>query len=848
MRVTIDLMKKSTQIIDLSNVINPRVGDDDLLLPLHIVYSDNQTDMRGKDVEFLSNDPNKKNIYIAGTCNTNTPGDNLLMGNLTFRFPAGTFKADGTYDPDKTMFRIVDKETQKVISSVNVKITVMKNNIEFDFDPDKSSYDSRAETMLQDFHDKGQAMLDEIKSLDGQAKSAVSGDTAATANDAKVQAGINAGEISDLKVEIAGARGRYSDLPDREDAQDTAINQKETIVNANANYAALKQKDAQQDAAIANKADRLELENKLSQMKLNPEGFANFDALKAKYPNGNSNLNVAVDTGHLWIWYDGAWKDCGQYQTAGLDSEVLDKIERLLYKQQQELDDHNNKLNQAAERISDQQSELDEHESDLKLDRTDIQDVRGVGSLKDIELVDDNGNRLVDDSGVGISGQRWLINTDKTLSQADLPADAKAVGEALITKPDTYDIPVLYLYGDGIPSLQSKADSLSDGISYSFPRFNISGSLKKIKVQGASSATLAKKNYTLQFDHSVEIFPEYGKQKKYVIKADMTDFSHVRNTGCAQIWGKVRQTRVKADDAIKLNDTDYLVDNFGNHIVGESDPQLSIGGTFGTVDGFPIAVYINDRYWGLYSFNVPKDAWMAKMSSRSEDEAIVSTDWTALDKTIRLDGTDMEIEFCGTKDTAWVFSSINALIDVLKASYTTKEAFDQEIDKHLDVDSTIDYYVYSAAIGNTDGVLRNYLFQTWNRTKWYIAAYDLDMTFGRTPDLSNWLSPVYNGDSNRRGGTTLTNLAEGNRLFHQLWKFHKEDIITRYKELVAGPLSSGAVSTLLTNFAAPIPDALLSQEDKTWPQTRLSGTNNLGQIRWWYMEHINFLTNSIVNA
>ena len=211
---------------------------------------------------------------------------------------------------------------------------------------------------------------------------------------------------------------------------------------------------------------------RLSEMKATPEGFANLDALKAKYPNGNSNLNVTVDDGHLWIWLNGGWRDCGQYQTAGLDSEVLDKIESLLYKQQQE---------------------LDEHESDLKLDRTDIQDVRGVGSLKDIELVDENGNRLVDDSGVGISGQRWLINTDKTLSQADLPADAKAVGEALITKPDAYDIPVLYLYGDGIPSLQSKANSLSDGISYSFPRFNISGSLKKIKVQGLLQQPLRRR-------------------------------------------------------------------------------------------------------------------------------------------------------------------------------------------------------------------------------------------------------------------------------------------------------------------------------------------------------------------
>ena len=317
MRVTIDLMKKSTQIIDLSDVINPRVGDDDLLLPLHIVYDDNQTDMRGKDVEFLSNDTNKKRIYVAGTCNTNTPGDNLYMGNLTFRFPAGTFKADGTYDPDKTMFRIVDKATNKVISSVNVKITVMKNNIEFDFDPDKSSYDSRLETMLHDFHDKGQTMLDEIKDLKNQANSNVSGDTATTANAAKKQADQNAGDISDIQGEVAGARGRFADLPGREDAQDMAISQKESIFNANANYAALNRKNASQDVALANKAEKFELENKLSQMNLQPEPFENVDSLKAKYPNGKTGIMVTADTGHMWIWVDKAWKDCGAYQSAG---------------------------------------------------------------------------------------------------------------------------------------------------------------------------------------------------------------------------------------------------------------------------------------------------------------------------------------------------------------------------------------------------------------------------------------------------------------------------------------------------------------------------------------------------
>lgn len=326
MRVTIDLMKKSTQIIDLSNVINPRVGDDDLLLPLHIVYDDNQTDMRGKDVEFLSNDTNKKRIYVAGTCNTNTLGDNLYMGNLTFRFPAGTFKADGTYDPDKTMFRIVDKATNKVISSVNVKITVMKNSIEFDFDPDKSSYDSRAETMLQDFHDKGQAMLDEIKDLNNQAKSNVSGDTAATAKEAKQQADTNAGDISDLKGEVAGARGRFANMAGREDAQDIAINQKEDIANANANYAALKQKDAQQDVEIAVKANRGELQEKLSNLADPIQFFPSIVELKAAYPNGAECLAILND-GHKYMYTNGQWTDLGAFTTTEIiNKEFVDPI------------------------------------------------------------------------------------------------------------------------------------------------------------------------------------------------------------------------------------------------------------------------------------------------------------------------------------------------------------------------------------------------------------------------------------------------------------------------------------------------------------------------------------------
>lgn len=68
-------------------------------------------------------------------------------------------------------------------------------------------------------------------------------------------------------------------------------------------------------------------EQRLSKMKATPEGFANLDDLKAKYPIGNSNLNVTVDDGHLWIWLNGGWRDCGQYQTAGITTGITyDKL------------------------------------------------------------------------------------------------------------------------------------------------------------------------------------------------------------------------------------------------------------------------------------------------------------------------------------------------------------------------------------------------------------------------------------------------------------------------------------------------------------------------------------------
>ena len=71
-----------------------------------------------------------------------------------------------------------------------------------------------------------------------------------------------------------------------------------------------------------------EIDNQISLSKaaFEPEGFENETALKAKYPAGASGLMVTVDTGHKWLWVDGAWLDGGPFQSATLPQEVLDKL------------------------------------------------------------------------------------------------------------------------------------------------------------------------------------------------------------------------------------------------------------------------------------------------------------------------------------------------------------------------------------------------------------------------------------------------------------------------------------------------------------------------------------------
>ena len=535
------------------------------------------------------------------------------------------------------------------------------------------------------------------------------------------------------------------------------------------------------------------------------------------------------------------------------DGELKTELQKAEQQLNQGVQKFRTQYNSLSDAINQNITDIGLNSLGIKKNSVDIQNLEGAGHLADILLVDDAGNHITDDYGNRISGYKWLPLTDTSLTQAGLPADGQAVGDAIRNattfKPKKYGLPVLYLWGSNIRSLKDKSKTLKNEVTYSFPAYGVSGKVEKFKVQGASSVGLPKKNYTLNLDQDIEIFHNYGKQHKYVIKANYLDPSQSLNIVGAKLWGHIRDTHKHADTGILNTNGDLLVDNNGNRVVAETDPQLSVGGNYGAVDGFPIAVYINDQYWGLYSFAIPKDDWMAKMPKSHGKYAIVDAIWDpqgAFKQETNFKD-QMELQFCSTDDSQWAMDSVNTLIRAVMAHYDTADNFNQAVSPLLDLDSAIDYYIFSVLVNNDDGIFRNYLLQTFDGKKWYFAAYDLDTVFGRTPDFLEHLPASSDTNDWRDHGVTFENVTGSNRLFYQLWKFHKDDILSRTKELINGTMSVSAVDTAFIDYARSIPLNAYIAELETWSGTPNTSVDNIGRIGRWYMQRIAFLKEKYFN-
>lgn len=362
-------------------------------------------------------------------------------------------------------------------------------------------------------------------------------------------------------------------------------------------------------------------------------------------------------------------------------------------------------------------------------------------------------------------------------------------------------LPVLYLSGDmtGI----SKENEVT--LSYVYKEFSGSCTLKW---QGSSSLAWDKKNFTIKFDTKFEAVSGWGAQKKYCLKANWIDHTHSRNVVNAKLWGLIRRN------------------------APETPAHLKALPNAGAVDGFPVVIMFNDEFYGLYTFNIPKDEWMFNMGNGTK-EAFISADNQAADTAFKaetlLDADGLELEYSSdTFSEEEVKSSINTLIRACVNS--NGGDLDTTIAQYLDWESAIDYYIFTVVIKGGDMIQKNAMYLTLDGTKWYFTAYDLDTTYGLAFDGSALDRAVSN--------VNFVEAANSHRVFELIKRFKTNKLKARYKELRSNYLSESRICQYFENFAWKIPAPLLIEESKRWPSVRGTSVNGIDQICRWIRQRL----------
>ena len=398
-------------------------------------------------------------------------------------------------------------------------------------------------------------------------------------------------------------------------------------------------------------------------------------------------------------------------------------------------------------------------------------------------------------------------------------------------EPELMDMPRIYFSEGTLPTSKTatvmKFDYYSKTATYH--------GYVDIKCQGNSSMSYPKKNFTIKpYKDKAKTtklkidFKGWGKQSKFVLKANWIDLTHARNVVSARLWGDIIKTR--SDYATALPE-----------LLRTSPNQ-------GAIDGFPVLVYSNGVYQGRYTLNIPKDKWMSNMDDALDTHCILCGEnyqsgcFRALPNINGSDWTDeLHDVVPATIKTSWT----NAIKFVMNSTDTE---FKANLGNYFDVNSLIDYYLYGLVSTNLDGFGKNQLFFCYDGVHWIASVYDLDSTWGLYWNGSRILPTNYARNQYEDYANKTSNL-----LYNRLEQLYITQLKARYTELRKDVLSASHIIQKFEEFNDVCPKDIV-QEDyaSTTGGGKFTGipsttTNNIQQIRSNIVARLTYV-DSYINA
>ena len=344
------------------------------------------------------------------------------------------------------------------------------------------------------------------------------------------------------------------------------------------------------------------------------------------------------------------------------------------------------------------------------------------------------------------------------------------------------DIPKLYFEGN-IDHMYEKSDVRDISFTYDDGK-TVTKGYAALKVQGTSSLGYDKKNYTINLyaDEAheeklkVDLGMGWGDQSKYCLKANWIDRTHARNIVTARLSTRMQQRYGLLTDAPRN----------------------------GLIDGFPIEIYNNGVFHGLYTFNIPKDEWQFAMDSDNPDHIVLCGEWFNPDGVFEAQATDFETWSVEVgEENEQTLAKLNRLIAFVADS--SDEEFRNNIGEYLNLDALLNYYVMGDFAYLPDNYCKNMLLATYDGLVWYPSLYDLDTSWGTN----------YHGKEIYDYANKPVPLGENN-LFRRLEENFSEELAERYFELRQDIFTREAVMQEFNEFREDIPWLTFVQDAVKW--------------------------------
>ena len=321
------------------------------------------------------------------------------------------------------------------------------------------------------------------------------------------------------------------------------------------------------------------------------------------------------------------------------------------------------------------------------------------------------------------------------------------------------------------------------GMGYSFE--------KEIELewQGSSSLNFPLKNLAITWlnDDGEDCDVRFGTMiatSDYHLKANFIDATHSRNVCSCRLYEQMQQTRSypkrpwQETVAMDASDTRLLFDN----------------GAMGHIDGFPVEVYHNGEYWGLFTMNLKKDRKNFRMDKKSQKEIILELgggrnsnntwdNFSWADYEIRnpkvKNASGGDYVEGDTPEACEMKQNVEEWFAWLKT--VSDEDFKAEAQERMFIPQMIDYMLLMTIINNGDCWTRNGLFCSWDGYKFGLMPYDLDGVFGLNGyglksdnATAVWLM------SNWENGTTTSGC---DLVYGRIYRQFKDEFLARYAEL-----------------------------------------------------------------